>query len=93
MVKPEYDAAREERISREVFVDVYTEEEAALCWYYYLENKLNFPIMGQRNGSGDWHGTRFRSCWITGAVASAVSRRRHGRYFPGLGCRLTTDRA
>jgi len=59
MVKAEYDAAREERISREVFVDVYTEKEAALCWYYYLGNKLNFPIMGQRNSPSHWHGTGF----------------------------------
>ena len=38
------DAAREHRFSYEVFVDAYTEEEQALCWYYYLEGKLNFPF-------------------------------------------------
>ncbi|PSO49854.1 MAG: hypothetical protein BRC33_05365 [Cyanobacteria bacterium SW_9_44_58] len=44
MANTEYDPAREKRISREVFVDAYTEEEQALCWYYYLENKINFPF-------------------------------------------------
>lgn len=44
MANTESDPAREERISREVFVDAYTPEEQALCWYYYLENKLNFPF-------------------------------------------------
>lgn len=43
----EYDRAREERITYEVFVDAYTEDEQALCWYHYLANKLNFPFQAR----------------------------------------------
>jgi len=35
---------REQRIDSEIIVDAYDETERALGWYYYLENKLNFPF-------------------------------------------------
>lgn len=38
------DAEREERITMEIVVDAYDEEERALGWYYYLENMLGFPF-------------------------------------------------
>ena len=38
------DEAREQRIHNEIIVDAYGEEERALGWYYYFEEKLNFPF-------------------------------------------------
>ena len=38
------DEAREERITMEIIVDAYGPEEQALGWYYYLEEKLQFPF-------------------------------------------------
>ena len=35
---------REERIHNEVIVDAYGPEEQVLGWYYYLENKIQFPF-------------------------------------------------
>ena len=35
---------REERIHNEAIVDAYGPEEQALGWYYYLENKIQFPF-------------------------------------------------
>lgn len=35
---------REERIETEIIVDAYGPEEQAMGWYYYLEEKLNFPF-------------------------------------------------
>ena len=35
---------REERIHNEVIVDASGPEEQALGWYYYLENKIQFPF-------------------------------------------------
>jgi hypothetical protein len=35
---------REQRIHNEVIVDAYGPEEQALGWYYYLENKIQFPF-------------------------------------------------
>ena len=41
----ERDAAREERIiMSEVVVDAYGPEEQAMGWYYYLQDKLQFPF-------------------------------------------------
>ena len=37
---------REERIVMEVIVDAYGPEEQAMGWYYYLEEKLQFPFPG-----------------------------------------------
>jgi hypothetical protein len=41
---------REERIHNEVIVDAYGPEEQALGWYYYLENKIQFPFLGSVHG-------------------------------------------
>jgi len=38
------DKIREDRISMEIVVDAYNEEERSLGWYYYLEDKLRFPF-------------------------------------------------
>ena len=35
---------REERIVMEIIVDAYGPEEQAMGWYYYLEEKLQFPF-------------------------------------------------
>ena len=35
---------REERIHNAAIVDAYGPEEQALGWYYYLENKIQFPF-------------------------------------------------
>ncbi len=39
------DDVRERRIAMEIVVDAYNEQERALGWYYYLEDKLNFPFL------------------------------------------------
>jgi hypothetical protein len=44
MSSVEYDEIREERIEMEIIVDAYNEEEQAISWYYYLEDKLDFPF-------------------------------------------------
>ena len=36
--------AREHRISMEILVDAYTEEEQMMGWYYYLDDVLTFPF-------------------------------------------------
>jgi len=38
------DKAREKRITMEIVVDAYTENEQAMGWYYYLEGMLQFPF-------------------------------------------------
>jgi len=38
------DKTIEDRISMEIVVDAYNEEERAMGWYYYLEDKLGFPF-------------------------------------------------
>ena len=45
--KPERDKTREERISMEIVVDAHGEEEQAMGWYNYLENKLKFPFLSR----------------------------------------------
>jgi hypothetical protein len=42
--RPEKDEAREERIIMEVVVDAYDEEERAMGWFYYLDDKMRFPF-------------------------------------------------
>ncbi len=44
MAKPETDAAREHRISMEIVVDAYDDEECAMAWHCYLEEQLAFPF-------------------------------------------------
>ena len=43
--KPKRDETREKRISMEIVVDAYNEEERATGWYCYLEEKLDFPFL------------------------------------------------
>ena len=38
------DVKREHRIDMEIIVDAYAPEEQAMGWYYYLEEKLQFPF-------------------------------------------------
>lgn len=42
MPSVEQDDARERRIRDEIIVDAYGEEEQALGWYYYLQERLDF---------------------------------------------------
>jgi hypothetical protein len=35
---------REERITMEIIVDAYGPEEQAMGWYYYLDEKLQYPF-------------------------------------------------
>jgi hypothetical protein len=44
MAKPETDAAREHRITMEIVVDAYNEEECAMAWHCYLDDHLGFPF-------------------------------------------------
>ena len=41
---PEQNEDGEERIAMEIIVDAYGPEEQAMGWYYYLEDKLQFPF-------------------------------------------------
>jgi hypothetical protein len=41
------DETREDRILFEIVVDAYNETERAMSWYYYLQDKLEFPFAGQ----------------------------------------------
>ena len=38
------DLVREERIHNQALVDAYGPEERATGWYYYLEDRLRFPL-------------------------------------------------
>jgi hypothetical protein len=42
--RPKSDPEREERISMEIVVDAYDEEERSLGWYYYLQDRIQFPF-------------------------------------------------
>lgn len=42
--KPERDEAREDRITMEVVVDAYGEDERAMGWYCYLDEQLHTPF-------------------------------------------------
>ncbi len=55
MPNVETDESREERIDMEIVVDAYEEEERRLGWYYYLDDKLNFP---------------FKAIWVSGRKTS-----------------------
>ena len=41
------DKDREHRIHMEIIVDAYNEQERAMAWYYYLEDKLQFPLLAK----------------------------------------------
>lgn len=43
----EKDGKREERIAMEIVVDAYGAEEQAMGWYYYLDEKLQFPFVAR----------------------------------------------
>ena len=45
--QPKEDEKREERITMEIVVDAYNEEERAMGWYYYLEDKFEFPFFAR----------------------------------------------
>ena len=47
MSKMPFDEARENRITYEVVVDCYDDEEIRMGWYYYLERKLDFPFTAE----------------------------------------------
>ena len=47
MDKVEKDEAREYRISMEAIVDAYGGQEQALGWYYYLDDRLQFPFQAK----------------------------------------------
>ena len=47
MAKPKPDPVREECIHEEVIVDAYGPEEQAMGWYYYLEDKIHFPLQAK----------------------------------------------
>lgn len=47
MSKVTTDEARENRITMEAVVDAYNEEERAMGWYYYLEDKMKFPFQAK----------------------------------------------
>ena len=42
--RPEKDEAREQRITMEIVVDAYNEDEQAMGWYNHLEEKLSVPF-------------------------------------------------
>lgn len=44
MPKARPDPIREERITMDIVVDCYNESERAMGWYYYLQDKLQFPF-------------------------------------------------
>lgn len=47
MAKRERDAAREERLTREILADADTADERARGWYAYLEHTLTFPFLAR----------------------------------------------
>jgi Calcium binding len=47
MARARQDHDRESRIHEEIIVDAYGPEEQAMSWYYYLEDKLQFPFHAQ----------------------------------------------
>jgi hypothetical protein len=42
--RPALNRAREHRIAEEIVVDAYNEEERAIGWHCYLDDKLRFPF-------------------------------------------------
>jgi Calcium binding len=44
MSKVKKDPEREERITMEAIVDAYGAEEQAMGWYYYLDDRIQFPF-------------------------------------------------
>ena len=69
--KPEKDEVREERITMEIVVDAYDEDERAMGWYYYLARQAGRPVPRPvRRGAG-----RSRRCrWATRSRWSGCRR-------------------
>jgi hypothetical protein len=44
MKRPKENKEREDRITEEVVVDAYNEEERAMGWYYYAADNIDFPF-------------------------------------------------
>jgi Calcium binding len=44
VAKPKCEPKREQRITMEIIVDAYDEQERAMGWYYYLQDHLRFPF-------------------------------------------------
>ena len=44
MNRPKENKEREDRITEEIVVDAYNEEERAMGWYYYAADHLEFPF-------------------------------------------------
>ncbi len=42
--KAKRDRRREQRIATEIVVDAYDDQERAMGWYYYLQERLRFPL-------------------------------------------------
>jgi len=47
MAKAKTDPVREDRIQNEAIVDAYGPEEQAMGWYYYLQDRINFPFQAR----------------------------------------------
>ena len=47
MSRVQTDEAREHRIEMEIVVDCYGEEERAMGWYCYLQDRLTFPFLAR----------------------------------------------
>ena len=43
-LQPKENKTREKRITMEIVVDAYNEQERAMGWYYYLEETIQFPF-------------------------------------------------
>lgn len=61
MDRVKQDAQRENRITMEIVVDAYGPEEQVMGWYYYLEDRMQFPFtatcISQRRSSPLKEGT------------------------------------
>jgi hypothetical protein len=47
MAQSQQDPEREERITMEVVVDAYDAEERSMGWFYYLQDKIQFPFQAK----------------------------------------------
>ena len=65
MSKVPIDEDREHRIIYEVVVDCYNDYEVSMGWYYYLEDRLNFPF------EAAWLGTGHSKAEIVEAISMA----------------------
>lgn len=71
------DAARDERIEKEVFVDAYTCEEQAMGWAVYLEESLDPPFEARCVEEREVSPLEVReTVHVVGVTATASSLRR-----------------